>query len=121
MVDEETASGVSRAKDNQQHSFEGLARDGGGRYRQIQIHRTAARLRVLHVVARRSYSPNIQTFQGLFVEYNISTQRSEDVFDTFGAALNRSPELSPNRRKLAFVHYELSMQYYVGLVREYDD
>jgi len=55
------------------------------------------------------------------VEYNISTQRSEDVFDTFGAALNRSPELSPNRRKLAFVHYELSMQYYVGLVREYDD
>lgn len=61
-----------------------------------------------------------EPFKG-FVEYNISTQRSEDVFDTFGATLDRSPELSPNGKKLAFVHYELSVQYYVGLIRDYDD
>lgn len=61
-----------------------------------------------------------EPFKG-FVQYNISTQRSEDVFDTFGATLDRSPELSPNGKKLAFVHYELSVQYYVGLIRDYDD
>ena len=59
-------------------------------------------------------------FKG-FVEYNISTQRSEDVFDTLSVALDRSADLSLNGRKLAFVHYELSVRYYVGLVRDYDD
>lgn len=61
-----------------------------------------------------------EPFKG-FVEYNISTQRTEDVFDTFGGALDRSPALSPNGKKLVFAHYELSVQYYVGLVRAYDD
>ncbi|MCH9037995.1 MAG: PD40 domain-containing protein [Chloroflexi bacterium] len=61
-----------------------------------------------------------EPFKG-FVEYNISTERTEDVFDTFGGALDRSPALSPNGKKLAFVHYELSVQYYIGMVRKYDD